>query len=346
MELGKKIRQLRFKAGLTQEQLAERLGIGAQSVSKWENNVAMPDISALPLIAEIFGVSIDDLFDLTNEQRLNRIENRMEVEEELPRDVFADYEEFLKAQLASGENKERATELIACLYEHRMNSYALKASRYAKEAVRMDPDKKACQWILDKTDGHAVWDWNMRNHTAGVEFYREILKAHPDSRMALYCLLDNLIADHRCCEAEQALASLRALKNTRPVLNEVYRAHIALARFDEKTADSIIEELVNTAVGDDEDAALFEAAQYYAGKCGYDKAIEYYEKSFEKDRRRPRFCDALMAIAQIHEIRGDYNKAADTYGRIIDLLENEWGMTEEIELRQAKDEQARLLAKA
>ena len=37
MELGKKIKQLRFKAGLTQEQLAEKLNIGAQSVSKWEN---------------------------------------------------------------------------------------------------------------------------------------------------------------------------------------------------------------------------------------------------------------------------------------------------------------------
>ena len=65
MELGKKIKQLRFKAGLTQEQLAEKLGIGAQSVSKWENAVAMPDITALPLLAEIFGVSIDDLFDLS-----------------------------------------------------------------------------------------------------------------------------------------------------------------------------------------------------------------------------------------------------------------------------------------
>ena len=83
MELGKKIRQLRFKAGLTQEQLAEKLGIGAQSVSKWENQVAMPDITALPLLAEIFGVQIDDLFDLTNEQRLNRIENRLDMEEDL-----------------------------------------------------------------------------------------------------------------------------------------------------------------------------------------------------------------------------------------------------------------------
>ena len=84
MELGKKIRQLRFKAGLTQEQLADRLGVAAQSVSKWENAVAMPDITTLPLLAEVFGVSIDDLFDLSAEQRLNRIENRMDAEEDLP----------------------------------------------------------------------------------------------------------------------------------------------------------------------------------------------------------------------------------------------------------------------
>ena len=64
MELGKKIRQLRFKANFTQEQLADRLGISAQSVSKWENGAAMPDITALPLIAEIFGVNIDDLFEI------------------------------------------------------------------------------------------------------------------------------------------------------------------------------------------------------------------------------------------------------------------------------------------
>lgn len=44
MELGKKIKHLRFQAGLTQEQLAEKLGIGAQSVSKWENAVAMPTL--------------------------------------------------------------------------------------------------------------------------------------------------------------------------------------------------------------------------------------------------------------------------------------------------------------
>ena len=53
-----------------------------------------------------------------------------------------------------------------------------------------------------------------------------------------------------------------------------------------------------------------------------------------------------MAIADIYEIQGDYQKAAETYGRIVDLLEQEWGMTEESTLQDAKREQARLLAKA
>ena len=124
MELGKKIKQLRFKAGLTQEQLAGKLGIGAQAVSKWENAVAMPDIATLPLLAEIFGISIDDLFDLTSEQRLNRIENSLDINEDLPQDLFREYEDFLKAQLDDTQNKQRATSLIAYLYWHRMNACA------------------------------------------------------------------------------------------------------------------------------------------------------------------------------------------------------------------------------
>lgn len=343
MELGKKIRQLRYKAGLTQEQLAEKLGIGAQSVSKWENQAAMPDITTLPMLAEIFGVTIDDMFDLTNEQRFNRIENRMDMEDDLPQDVFLEYEEFLKTQL-DGQNKKRATELIAYLYWHRMEMFSKKAARYAREAVRMTPGEKGCQWIMNKAEGHAAWDWNMRNHTGAIDFYRELCQKHPDLYSPHYYLLDNLIADHRADEAERVLAHLRTLKDTNPVLCEVYRAHIALARFDAKTADGIIEKLV--AERPEDWVVLFEAAQYYAEKCDYDKAIELYEQSFEKTTRRPRFQDELMGIRDIYEIRGQYKKAADTCGRIIDLLQNEWGITEGDELKSIKDKKARLLEKA
>ena len=95
----------------------------------------------------------------------------------------------------------------------------------------------------------------------------------------------------------------------------------------------------------DDFACLFEAAQYYARKCDYDRAVALYERSFEAEPRRPRFTDELTAIADIWEIRGEYKKAAETYERVIALLENEWGMTEEVALKDAQREKARLLEK-
>ncbi len=59
--LGKRIMQNRKRLGLTQDQLAEKLGVTAQAVSKWENNQSCPDISMLPLLAEIFGITTDSL---------------------------------------------------------------------------------------------------------------------------------------------------------------------------------------------------------------------------------------------------------------------------------------------
>ena len=343
MELGKKIRQYRFKAGLTQEQLAEKLGIGAQSVSKWETAAAMPDITTLPRLAEIFGVSIDDLFDLTTEQRLNRIENRLDAETELAQDVFWEYEEFLKGLLASQQHQKRATELIAYLYWHRMNADAQKASQYAKQAICRAPGEKCCQWVLHRAEDHAVWDWNMANHTKAIQFYLEVVRENPDTALPYLYLLDNLIADHRADEAEQWLARYSALKDAKPVLEQVYRAHIALARFDAPTADRIMEALL--AEQPENDAALFEAAQYYAATCRYESAIDCYERAFAADPKRPRFQDALMGIADIYEILGEYAKAAKTYDRILDLLQQEWGLSAQTDTSviEAQQEKARLL---
>lgn len=60
--LGSNIMRLRKENDLTQEQLANGLGITYQAVSKWETGVSSPDISMLPLLADVFEVSIDELF--------------------------------------------------------------------------------------------------------------------------------------------------------------------------------------------------------------------------------------------------------------------------------------------
>lgn len=59
--IGKRIAQNRKRLGLTQDQLAEKLGVTAQAVSKWENDQSCPDIAMLPKLAEIFGTSTDAL---------------------------------------------------------------------------------------------------------------------------------------------------------------------------------------------------------------------------------------------------------------------------------------------
>ena len=59
--LGKRIAAHRKRLGLTQDKLAELLGVTAQAVSKWENDQSCPDITTLPKLAEIFGVSTDAL---------------------------------------------------------------------------------------------------------------------------------------------------------------------------------------------------------------------------------------------------------------------------------------------
>jgi len=65
MNLNQNIAYYRKLCGYTQEQLAEQLGVTAQSVSKWENELSNPDISILPNLAKILGVDINSLFEET-----------------------------------------------------------------------------------------------------------------------------------------------------------------------------------------------------------------------------------------------------------------------------------------
>lgn len=61
MEIGKKINQLRKLSGMTQEQLAEKLNVSRQTISKWESGVTSPDLESVVKVSKIFHVSLDGL---------------------------------------------------------------------------------------------------------------------------------------------------------------------------------------------------------------------------------------------------------------------------------------------
>lgn len=75
MELGKKIYRLRKLSGMTQEQLAEKLSISRQTLSKWENGSSMPDVESVVRISALFQVSLDELL-LEEERRMEKKDSR------------------------------------------------------------------------------------------------------------------------------------------------------------------------------------------------------------------------------------------------------------------------------
>lgn len=73
IKIGEKIKQLRHENDLTQETLAEFLGVTFQSVSKWERGESCPDISLLPVIASFFGVTTDELLGVNDSEKKAKI---------------------------------------------------------------------------------------------------------------------------------------------------------------------------------------------------------------------------------------------------------------------------------
>lgn len=74
INISENIKALRTKRGLTQEKMADFLGISFQAVSKWERGETVPDIYMIPVIADFFGVSTDFLLGHNDEHRRQEVE--------------------------------------------------------------------------------------------------------------------------------------------------------------------------------------------------------------------------------------------------------------------------------
>lgn len=67
--LGAKIAALRKERGMTQAELAEKMGVTDKAVSKWERDLSCPDVATLPRLAELFGISVDELMQVEHAEQ-------------------------------------------------------------------------------------------------------------------------------------------------------------------------------------------------------------------------------------------------------------------------------------
>jgi len=165
---GESMRRLRREKGLTQEQLAARLNVSFQTISKWERGESCPDITMLPVLAGFFGVTTDELLGIDraeNEREIQALMDRYKqntifrTSEEMP-EYLAPLRETLKHNpcdyrlwafyfgLLTSLNRDTAESLRARLPEIR-SVYDMILENCTNDAIRMEVKSAMCTYYND-----------------------------------------------------------------------------------------------------------------------------------------------------------------------------------------------------
>ena len=162
IKIGEKIRLLRKKNDVTQDSLAAHLGVTPQAVSRWESGVCYPDMNALPLLADYFSVTIDELLCYNNAQREARVRAiREEADHLLDLDRVTDALELLRsgmAEIPSDHALQLDTAGVLSIYADRI-SEAGKGER-GEAAIRaaLTEAVSLCRHVLDDCTDDALRD--------------------------------------------------------------------------------------------------------------------------------------------------------------------------------------------
>ena len=175
MLIGDKIKSLRKSKSITQAQLADALFVSAQSVSKWENHLSVPDITMLPVIARYFGITMDELFDY----RLDALNYR---------------ERFIRFMVDNGMLRFGEYALKSgrkCPYYtyrrfYRMSSQISKLGEFYAECIRENGIETHCLVGIDDADTPLLIATSMTLFSKyGIDVEYQIENKHPSNKMTL-----------------------------------------------------------------------------------------------------------------------------------------------------------------
>ncbi len=318
-DMGKQIRALRLKKNLTQEDLAGRLLVTPQAVSKWENGQTLPDTALLPGLSAQLGVSIDELFELTDDLHLERIQHMLDDTAPLGQQAVDYAQGFLEGKLQGEATRARALSMLAQLYAHRAQDMQGRAKDYALQALEIDPTNKENHGALGSAWRGILTDWCCANHREQIDYYKGFVKKHPGYRSGYLYLMDFLMADRRLAEAREVL---REMESRHPgYLVPWYEGLIAFFDGDKKAARAAWDRML----GEHPEEWLVHLC-YADGMVWLDDgegAVRHYEKATAL-QPRPRYMDAYDSIAQLALIQGDKKAAIAAYEKALGILETEW----------------------
>lgn len=194
------LRRLRLEKNLTQEQLANILGVSVQSVSRWECGNTLPDVMLLPEIARLYGVTVDDLYRADAKGYPSYAQRLLAVYEASGRseDFLAAEQEF--ARMSADELTADDLRSWGVLYHYMMKHSAIQAQRKLEQAMQ-HPDVTEQVYSSAAQQKIALLCNLGKGHEEAVRYDEELANNPSDYRLWLLCTAAHEYAG----EYEQAL---------------------------------------------------------------------------------------------------------------------------------------------
>lgn len=323
MEIGNQIKILRQRRGITQEEMAQHFGISAQAISKWERGAASPDIAMLPDLSAYFGVSIDSLFALSDDTRMERIQNMLwDVRYLNPVDVENERVFLLEKARREPENAKPHV-LLASIENQVAQEHRDRAAEYAKEALERDPENWDAHGALIEAMNGCCPDWGYHNHNALIRYYEEFMARNPNSWRGILWLFDQLVDDCRYEDAARWLEKLGKIHDSWRV--PMYRGVLLWRTGKREEAYRFWQELTVQYPGHWQIPHTM--ADYYAMEGQYENALHWHRQALEISPA-PRYVDPFESMAQIYEIQGNLTAAIGIREEQLAVLAEEWKITQ------------------
>ncbi|MBR7161177.1 MAG: helix-turn-helix domain-containing protein [Clostridia bacterium] len=294
------MKKFRLAKKYTQEEVAEKLSVTAQTVSRWECGITLPDVLMLPEIAKIYGIIVDDLFKKRSVAYENYAQ-RLSALYEISRDP----EDFLRCRL----------EYQKMMKSGELSTYDKWDYGWLHKAMMYDCKKEALKWFDE-----VLSDQTQKNSLP----YRRAASMKQDLLFSFG--KGNEILEERQRRMDESNGNLDEREWI--LLIEAYN----LAKQYEK-AFSVFEQAIRKYPDNWE--LYFRAGEIFEYSEKYEEAISYYKKAGEIGTY---FCDEKYSIAGCYRKLGKFKEAYQLYLDIADIhRKNGYDVEEEQALGYAKE---------
>lgn len=278
----KNLKRFRVAKSMTQEQAAAALGVSTQTVSRWECNTTLPDVTILPKIAALYCVTIDDLYKEASmaydnyAQRLGSVfEATLKPEDFLRADM--QYRKLLKSEDYTTED----LRLYGILHQEMMYVCIKKAGEMFDRVLKMGPaEDPETYWRTRRQKAYFLWE--IGRNKENIHEFLPLVEAGSSKLDEWLCLIQTY-----SLEEDYDSAWSWAKK--------------AEAKFPENAS-------LHTYIGN-----LLRSMKRY------DEAFTHWKRALEME---PQWCDAAYSMALCYEEMGDYANAYVIYNQIADDLES------------------------